>query len=38
MWQVPFWMKLKVFNRDGQLVGPLDLPRVEKTDEEWKHS
>ena len=29
-------MKLKVVNRDGQLVGPLDLPQVEKTDEEWQ--
>jgi methionine-R-sulfoxide reductase len=27
---------VKVFNREGQLVGPLDLPRVEKTDEEWR--
>ena len=25
-----------VFNREGQLVGPLELPRVEKTDAEWK--
>lgn len=29
-------MKLKVFNRAGELVGPLDLPRVEKSDAEWK--
>ena len=29
-------VEVKVFNRAGQLVGPLDLPRVEKTDEEWK--
>jgi len=29
-------VEVKVFNRDGQLVGPLDLPRVEKNDEEWK--
>jgi methionine-R-sulfoxide reductase len=29
-------VSLKVFNRDGQLVGPFDLPRIEKTDEEWK--
>ena len=27
---------LFVFNRDGKLVGPLELPRVEKTDEEWQ--
>ena len=27
---------LKVFNRQGVLVGPLDLPRVEKTDQEWQ--
>jgi len=26
----------KVFNRQGQLVGPLDLPRVEKSDAEWR--
>ena len=29
-------VSVKVFNRDGQLVGPLDLPRVEKSDAEWK--
>ena len=27
---------LFVFNREGKLVGPLDLPRVEKTDAEWR--
>ena len=27
---------VKVFNGVGQLVGPLDLPRVEKTDAEWQ--
>jgi methionine-R-sulfoxide reductase len=27
---------LFVFNRAGQLVGPLELPRVEKTDAEWQ--
>ena len=27
---------MKVFNRRGQLVGPFDLPRVEKTDAEWQ--
>ena len=27
---------VKVFNAAGQLVGPLDLPRVEKTDAEWQ--
>lgn len=27
---------LYVFNRDGKLVGPLELPRVEKTDQEWQ--
>jgi methionine-R-sulfoxide reductase len=32
MKQVP----VRVFNREGQLVGPLDLPRVEKTDQEWQ--
>ena len=29
-------VSVKVFNREGQLVGPLELPRVEKTDAEWK--
>lgn len=29
-------VKVKVFNRDGQLTGPLDLPRVEKSEAEWK--
>jgi methionine-R-sulfoxide reductase len=29
-------VSVKVFNRLGQLVGPLDLPRVEKTDAEWR--
>ncbi|MCC6992675.1 MAG: peptide-methionine (R)-S-oxide reductase MsrB [Acidobacteria bacterium] len=27
---------VKVFNRQGQLVGPLALPRVEKSDAEWR--
>ena len=29
-------VSVKVFNREGQLIGPLDLPRVEKSDEEWQ--
>ena len=29
-------MKLKVFNREGALVGPVDLPRVVKSDAEWQ--
>jgi methionine-R-sulfoxide reductase len=29
-------MKLRVFNRQGQLVGPIDMARVEKTDEQWR--
>jgi methionine-R-sulfoxide reductase len=29
-------VSVKVFNREGQLVGPLELPRVDKTDQEWK--
>lgn len=29
-------VSVKVFNRQGQLVGPVDVPRVEKTDEEWR--
>jgi methionine-R-sulfoxide reductase len=29
-------MKVKVFNRQGELVGPIDMPRVTKTDMEWR--
>jgi methionine-R-sulfoxide reductase len=29
-------VSVKVFDREGRLVGPLDLPRVEKTDDEWQ--
>jgi methionine-R-sulfoxide reductase len=29
-------VSVKVFNSEGQLVGPLDLPRVEKSAEEWR--
>src|SRR3982750_3818765 len=29
-------VSVRVFNGTGQLVGPLDLPRVEKTDAEWQ--
>ncbi len=29
-------MKVKVFNREGALVGPIDLPRVVKSDAEWQ--
>ena len=29
-------VSLKVFDHQGVLVGPLDLPRVEKTDQEWQ--
>jgi methionine-R-sulfoxide reductase len=29
-------MKVKVFNREGRLVGPLEMPRVVKTDAEWR--
>ena len=32
MIQIPVF----VFNREGKLVGPLQLPRVEKTDQEWQ--
>ncbi len=28
-------MKVKVFNRDGRLVGPVEVTKVIKTDEEW---
>ncbi len=30
-------VRLFVFNREGKLVGPLDVPRLEKTDAEWQH-
>jgi methionine-R-sulfoxide reductase len=29
-------VSVKVFNSEGQLVGPLDLPRVEKSAAEWR--
>ena len=29
-------MKVKVFDDQGKLVGPIDLPRVEKSDAEWQ--
>lgn len=29
-------MKVKVFNRLGQLIGPVEVDRVVKTDEEWQ--
>ena len=29
-------VSVKVFNSQGQLVGPLNLPRVEKSDSEWR--
>ena len=29
-------VQVKVFNREGQLVGPLQVARVEKTDQEWQ--
>jgi methionine-R-sulfoxide reductase len=29
-------MKVKVFNREGQLVGPVEMARVIKTDAEWR--
>ena len=29
-------MQLKVFDRRGELVGPVDLPRVVKSDEAWQ--
>lgn len=29
-------VKVKVYNARGELVGPVDSPRVVKTDEEWK--
>jgi methionine-R-sulfoxide reductase len=29
-------VSVKVYNQQGQLIGPLDLPRVEKTDAEWQ--
>jgi len=29
-------VKVKVFNSKGELVGPIEMPRVVKTDEEWQ--
>lgn len=29
-------MKVKLFNSQGQLVGPIEVPHVEKTDAEWR--
>src|SRR5882762_5172932 len=29
-------MKVKLFNRQGQLVGPVEVVRVTKTDAEWR--
>jgi methionine-R-sulfoxide reductase len=29
-------VQVRVFNREGQLVGPVNVTRVEKTDEEWQ--
>jgi len=29
-------VKVKVFDKTGRLVGPIELPRVEKTDAEWR--
>ena len=29
-------MKVKVFNGKGELVGPIEMPRVVKTDAQWK--
>lgn len=29
-------VRVKVFNQKGELVGPVEMPRVEKSDEEWR--
>src|SRR5437016_2073232 len=29
-------VKVKVFNKNGDLVGPIEMPKVVKTDEQWK--
>jgi methionine-R-sulfoxide reductase len=29
-------VRVKVFDQDGNLVGPVELPRVEKSDAEWR--
>src|SRR5437763_858545 len=29
-------VKVKVFNKRGELVGPIEMPKVVKTDEQWK--
>ena len=31
-------MKTKVFNRQGQLIGPIESARVTKTDAEWREA
>src|SRR5882724_7127362 len=31
-----FMVRVYVFNREGKLVGPVDSPRVEMSDEEWQ--
>ncbi len=33
---VPLTVPVKVFNREGQLVGPVPSPRVVKSDEDWR--
>ena len=32
----PALVKVKVFNRKGELVGPIEMPKVVKSDEQWK--
>jgi methionine-R-sulfoxide reductase len=29
-------MNAKVFNRQGQLIGPIEMPKVTKTDDQWR--
>ncbi len=33
---MPATVSVKVFDARGQLVGPIDVPRVERTDAEWR--
>jgi methionine-R-sulfoxide reductase len=33
---IPSTVKVKVFNANGELIGPIEMPRVVKTDEQWQ--
>jgi len=36
MLRAPEFLKLRIFDRRGELVGPVESPRVVKTDAEWR--